>query len=829
MLLQRVYRVFTRYADRTVALTRGGRALYDDQRRQVARVNGLWLEDNRLIVKGTADSDRVGVQFEDRQIWIAPAEGRFELDVPFEPGPLQILTERDGQTQPHAFAGFSPGRVALARVARAGVFIADLLRLVPAIWRWKRHGDLGAREIVKEGLRLVPKSRAIVLDPAVLEPTARFSCPHDSVTLVMPVYNAFETLKLALWRIEAHTDLEWRLILVDDASTEPGLSDWLSHWAGVTDRADRVHLLRNEQNLGFVGSVNRGLEHARQWPDAPVVLMNSDALVPAGWATRLLSPLADRGVASVTPLSNDAEIFTVPTQCRPHALLDGAGDALDGAAAQLGVSPAEAPTGVGFCMALAPRFLADLPTFDEAFGRGYGEETDWCQRARARGGRHVCATNLFVEHRGGTSFGSAAKQKLLARNGAEISRRYPRYDDEVQRFILNDPLGTARLALGLTWAATLRDEPVPVYLAHALGGGAENYLQSELAAHIAEGGAGLVLRVGQGRRWTLELYSAQGVLTGRTDDTALMRALVGRLPRRRLIYSCGVGDGDPVKLPDLILALAGQGPEALRGGAQSIEVLFHDFFPISPSYTLLDRHGHFRGLPRPDSDGAGDHRWVNGGAAVDLSDWQAAWGRLMGAASRVIVFSPSSQALVAAAYPQARDAIEVRPHAVSGDVPRISPPAPGSAFTIGVLGNIGPQKGAGVVQEMARAFAASQDARVVVIGHLAPEFTLAAPSRVHGAYRLTDLPGLVARYGIQAWLIPSIWPETFSFTTHEAIATGLPVFCFDLGAQGDAVRAAQARGAPCRALPLPDDERPDASELLAAIRSETAAMPRSTP
>ena len=71
-----------------------------------------------------------------------------------------------------------------------------------------------------------------------------------------------------------------------------------------------------------------------------------------------------------------------------------------------------------------------------------------------------------------------------------------------------------------------------------------------------------------------------------------------------------------------------------------------------------------------------------------------------------------------------------------------------------------------------------------------PAFPLAPPARIHGSYQRRDLPGLVARYGISAWLIPSVWPETFSFTTHEAIATGLPVFAFDLGAQAEALRAA---------------------------------------
>ena len=62
---------------------------------------------------------------------------------------------------------------------------------------------------------------------------------------------------------------------------------------------------------------------------------------------------------------------------------------------------------------------------------------------------------------------------------------------------------------------------------------------------------------------------------------------------------------------------------------------------------------------------------------------------------------------------------------------------------------------------------------------------------IHGVCAPEDIPHLVARYGITHWLIPSIWPETFSFTTHECLATGRPTMAFDLGAQGDAVRAAE--------------------------------------
>ena len=205
-------------------------------------------------------------------------------------------------------------------------------------------------------------------------------------------------------------------------------------------------------------------------------------------------------------------------------------------------------------MAIAPAFLKHLPGLDPAFGRGYGEEVDWCQKARAQGGRHVGIATLFVEHRGGESFGSAEKLKLVAANNARIARRYPGYDAEVQGFIAADPLVTPRLALAVAWAAAwaeaAADRRVPVYLAHSLGGGAETYLQQRIAEDRArDGRPALILRVGGARRWRLEAVSEAGVTAGETADFALIRRLLAPLARREIVYSCGVGDPDPPLCP----------------------------------------------------------------------------------------------------------------------------------------------------------------------------------------------------------------------------------------------------------------------------------------
>jgi len=824
VLLRRFYLIFLRYAEHKLSLEAAGGSLIDSAGNRFGEVDSIHLRSKRLVVEGWTEADRIGLTVNRTRLWVAPElsqPGRsargFAFDIPFEVGELTLQTDEGDDAETCTLSGFSEEQVSRARLLLVIPYLCTLVRLLPAIWRWKRHGDMGAREVAKEGLGLVPKSTsAEMLGGALNAITSPLPRPYNAVTIVLPVYNAFEVLTACLANVAAHTDLDWHMIVVEDCSPDERVWPLLEDWAA--EQGARVTLLRNNTNLGFIGGVNRGLAEAIK-RDAPVVLLNSDALVPDGWASRLLAPFADASVASVTPMSNDAEIFTVPVICQRHDLLKGEAEALDRAAATLHPTDGlvDAPTGVGFCMALSPTFLAKIPQLDPAFGRGYGEETDWCQKARTLGGRNLCTPHLFVEHRGGESFGSAAKQALLERNGAEISRRYPGYDQEVQDFIRADPLNTARLAMGLAWAAGRQDE-VPVYLAHAMGGGAEHYLADRITRDIDAGRAAVVLRVGQGHAWKLELFTGQGTSAGMTNDVSLITALLTYLPRLRLIYSCGVGARDAVMLPEVLLHIA-------KGGGRDhpIEILFHDFFPISPSYTLLGKDGAYRGVPVTGGALADDpaHRYTRPGRNdATLAEWQSAWGNLVNVADRCVTFSENSREIVLEAYPKAHKSLCVEPHLLLSSVPHIAPVID-DVPVIGVLGNIGYQKGAALLQTLNRELARTGAAGLVVIGHIDPAWPLAAPAQVHGSYELRDLPGLVARYGISGWLIPSIWPETFSFTTHEALATGMPVISLDLGAQGAAVAAAVAAGAKGGVIALPQGCDVDTAAILTALNPDS--------
>lgn len=796
-------RVFDRYVHRHLHLTGPGFPLTDPNGQAIGHVDRLQRRGDRLSVIGWVQADRVLLEGEHDHVVTRPKILRadvsaalgipedvgFELDLLIDNGPVQLVVEHGGERYPHPVPPFPEEDVAQARKALARSFKRVLWSVAPDIWRWGRRGDPIARARIIQALGLDGPTQSLALDdglfagPDPRDPTARPTVAQK-ITIILPVYNAFSLLPEVLERVRTHTDLPFRLIILEDCSTDPAVRPFLRDWVAKQGASLEIRLEENPENLGFIRSVNKGLGLARAHGD-PVVLLNSDAFVPEGWASRLLRPLQTQdNVATVTPMSNDAEIFSVPVICQRTVLAPGQGDAIDAVARGFNpdVTLPFTPTGVGFCMAMNPAFLRRVPALDTAFGRGYGEEVDWCQKVRALGGRHLALPGLFVEHRGGESFGSEAKRALVAANNAVISERYPTYDDEVQSFIHSDPLVTPRLALAVAWIASRQTEAVPVYLAHSMGGGAEKYLERRLKEDLASKGAAIVLRVGGLQRWQIEVHTPQGIVSGRTGSAEVMSRLLAPLPCRHLVYSCGVGDPDPVALPDALLSLH-------RADQDSLEILFHDFMPISPSYTLLNAAGRYEGPVLPGNTDPAHQTMRPDGELVSLDGWQAAWGRLMAAASEITVFSEDSKWQVENVYPSTSARIRVCPHRLLADVPRVEV-ADSERCVIGVLGNIGFQKGAALVRDLGVAAAGKADTELVVIGNVDPAYQPPETVRIHGDYQISDIGALVRRYGITCWLIPSIWPETFSFTTHEALATGMPVFCFDIGAQGEAVRKA---------------------------------------
>jgi GT2 family glycosyltransferase len=312
-----------------------------------------------------------------------------------------------------AFAPVAGGEVsALVRDGRDGAPLVD----APLAIRFGRRGTHAVR------------GGAHALGDIGVRVPLGVDCAAHEVAIVVPVYGAPALVERCLDAVLAHTTGRARLVVIDDASPDAGIAPLLARYAS---RAN-VAVLRNERNRGFTATANRGIAQAGR---ADVVLLNADTEVGPNWLTGLRRAAASTGdVATVTAVSDNAGAFSVPELERENAM--PAGWTLDDTARALWHDAGHAypalPTGNGFCMYIRRGVIDAVGVLDEtAFPQGYGEENDFCQRASARGLRHLIAGNVYVHHERSASFGHERRAELGAAGMAVLRERWPDYEADV--------------------------------------------------------------------------------------------------------------------------------------------------------------------------------------------------------------------------------------------------------------------------------------------------------------------------------------------------------------------------------------------------------------
>jgi len=264
--------------------------------------------------------------------------------------------------------------------------------------------------------------------------------PAPQLDVIVPVRGAGPAFRRCAATLTRHVDPDGhRIVIVLDGPRD-------ADTARAVEELTRTHVeltvLEHLEPLGFVASVNRGLGVSNR----DVVLLNSDTQVTTGWLEKLAAAAyADAHTATATPFSNNATICSLPTFLAENTL--PAGYDLEAFAAVVQrVARREyprIPTGVGACLYIKRSVLTEVGGFNDAFGLGYGEETDFCLRASAHGYHHVLDDATFIFHEGSRSFG-ASRQRRVRRAQRLIQARHPTYRSQVHEFIRQDPIASAR-------------------------------------------------------------------------------------------------------------------------------------------------------------------------------------------------------------------------------------------------------------------------------------------------------------------------------------------------------------------------------------------------
>ncbi|MGB0748026.1 MAG: glycosyltransferase [Magnetospiraceae bacterium] len=617
------------------------------------------------------------------------------------------------------------------------------------------------------------------------------------VDVIVPVYRGYaDTLACLYSVLAAPAQTPFELVVLDDASPEPDLSAALQRLADL----GLITLLVNETNKGFVGTVNRGMA---LHDDRDVVLLNSDTEVYNDWIDRLVGQGRAEKVGTATPFSNNATICSYPHKNVDNPrLLEIDYAELDRLfAAQNPGAAVDVPTGVGFCMFIARAALQDQGAFDEAaFGKGYGEENDFCMRIGKAGWRNLLIGDVFVRHTGETSFAETAVANRQV-GAAALLAKHPDYDAKVALYIQADPAAEMRQRIDAARLARhVGGTGVVLAISHDWGGGIARYLSDAKEALKAEG-LGLVTVTPaepgscNAKFPPLEdhdLPNLNGITLWGDDPQALA-----------LLKDLNVVRIEVHSLAGWSAAMLTQIPALCAAAGIPYHFSIHDYIPICPRMTFVDPSNYYCGeegvaqcarclTHKTDRPPVVHPDLTAPYYEIGVERWRDRYGALIQGAQTVSAPSGDTAARFNRYFPEV--SIDVVPHEdwTENTAPPVAAPfQAGQPLRLVTLGGVGVHKGARVLKACAEdALARGLPLEFVIIGYTDDDSAFASlPNvRITGAYEEADVARLLAAQEAHAAFLPAICPETFSYTLTTAVRNGFPVICFDIGAPAERLR-----------------------------------------
>lgn len=636
--------------------------------------------------------------------------------------------------------------------------------------------------------------------PVPAEPTGAESRKR-AAAVVIPVHDGAVATSACLASVLASASADLRIIVVDDGSSDTALIAMLDDLA----RRHKVILVRHPRALGFPASANAGILAAS---GQDVVLLNSDTLVPSavpsqvasrvssavtsGWLDRLRDAAyySARDIGTVTPFSNDAAILSYPGDAGTNPCPDQTDtDRLDRLAWRAnGGTVVDIPVGVGFCLYVRRDCLNVVGLFRaDVFAQGYGEENDFCLRARRLGWRNVALTGLCVSHHGGSSFGADAGH-LRARNSRLVEQLHPGYNKLIAEFLVRDPVADARRRIDLLrWRLHGRGwRQAAILITHNDGGGVERRVALAARAHAAAGRRPIVLRPAEGAGGALAIAVHEGTAG---DFPNLLYHMPQELPallrllRRARLESVEVHhflDHPQQAVHDLVIRLG-----------VPYDVHVHDYAWFCPRVSLVGKHDRYCGEPDLlDCEACVADLGHFLKEDTTVAALRVRSGAFLAAARHVVTPSDDAGARMRRHFPDLSPTTV--PHEDDTAIMPVGTPAPATGrLRVCIVGGIGVHKGYDVLLACARdAVRRNLPLEFVVVGATIDDERLLETGRIFvtGEYQPDEAVGLIIAQRARLGFVPSIWPETWCLSLGDIWRAGLPAAAFDIGAPAERIR-----------------------------------------
>lgn len=209
------------------------------------------------------------------------------------------------------------------------------------------------------------------------------------VTLLVLNYNGRKYLPSCLDSLLKTDYPEFEIVVIDNCSSDGSVEFIRSY--------PNIKVIQNDENLGYARAINSAMEIVES---EYVVFLNNDIEVEPDWLKQLISHIDMKGVAALNPkilfLDNKKVINAAGGSCDVYGVgwNRGNGEVDKG---QYGVVE-EVFYVNGTAMLTRKDIWKNVGPFDERYFL-YGEDLDWCWRARLKGYKLLYVPSARIYHR----------------------------------------------------------------------------------------------------------------------------------------------------------------------------------------------------------------------------------------------------------------------------------------------------------------------------------------------------------------------------------------------------------------------------------------------
>ena len=221
----------------------------------------------------------------------------------------------------------------------------------------------------------------------------------------------------------------------------------------------------------------------------------------------------------------------------------------------------------------------------------------------------------------------------------------------------------------------------------------------------------------------------------------------------------------------------------------SLKVVFcgHDYYSICPNFTLLKNDEPCLGECDKNEFKTCfsniEPLFLNEQITKDLSltDWRNLWREFfIYYIDEFRCFSNYSKAVFENIYPEIKEKMTLVPHEF---IPFKN------TINVAVIGTLVKHKGAGVIENFIDYLDKNNiwNVKIYVVGGYCGKLQESPKFKVLGDYERENLPSILKEHNIDMIFIPSINGETFCYTAQEAVHSGYPALCFNIGGQAEQI------------------------------------------